>query len=188
VASGLAHRWGVDPILVRGLFVVGSILLGVGLLVYGVLWLLLPEPDGRIHLEQALHGHWTGGMTGGLVATVVGLGGSRTGLAYEAGSSGPLWGMVWGVFWLAVAVLIVTSIVRSARTHRSGAGPLGTDRSGAGLSGAGPFAAAAPDPGRAPTLTHPARPGPGARTPPSWSVWRSSSPRCCWHSSSPATP
>ncbi|WP_430296442.1 PspC domain-containing protein [Sinomonas sp. B1-1] len=187
VASGLAHRWGVDPILVRGLFVVASILLGAGLLVYGVLWLLLPEPDGRIHLQQAIHGHWTGGMTGALVASVLGLGGTRTGLAYEAGSGGPVWGAVWGVFWLAVAVLIVTSIARSARSRRPGSVP--PDTTVAPDTTVPPDAAVPPDdvppplyastvpygpaygtapapsghaPGApAPTVVRPSRPGPG---------------------------
>ncbi|WP_369045099.1 PspC domain-containing protein [Sinomonas sp. P10A9] len=120
VASGLAHRWGVDPILVRGLFVVASIFLGVGLLVYGLMWLLLPEPDGRIHVQEAMQGHWTAGMTGGLVSTVLGLGGTRTGLAFEATGNGPLWGAIWGVFWVAVTVLIVVTIARSRRSRRGG--------------------------------------------------------------------
>ncbi|BCT77197.1 hypothetical protein SCMU_30390 [Sinomonas cyclohexanicum] len=144
VACGLAHRWGVDPILVRGLFVVASIFLGVGLLVYGILWLLLPEPDGRIHVEEALRGRWTAGMTGGLVASILGLGGARTGLVFESGANGPLWGAIWAVFWLAVAALIVGSIVRSRQLHRGRAGV-------AGVPGAGPAtgqAAPGPAPGQ----------------------------------------
>ncbi|MDR6620999.1 PspC domain-containing protein [Sinomonas atrocyanea] len=138
VASGLAHRWGVEPILIRGLFVVASIFLGVGLLVYGVLWLVLPEPDGRIHLQQAMHGHWTAGMTGALVAAVLGLGGARTGLPVDTGSNAPFWGTIWAIFWLAVAALIVVSIVRSRRTHHPGAVPYAAGPPAAGTVGMEP--------------------------------------------------
>src|SRR5690606_33501421 len=52
VAAGLARRWTLNPGLVRLPFVVGGLTTGIGLAVYGVLWLLLPHPDGRIHAEQ----------------------------------------------------------------------------------------------------------------------------------------
>lgn len=162
VASGLAHRWGVDPILVRGLFVVASVFLGVGLLVYGVLWLLLPEPDGRIHLQQAMQGHWTGGMTGALVAAILGLGGARTGLAFEAGGNGPLWGTVWAVFWLAVAVLVVTSIARAHRSRRmAAASPMAGTQSVPGTQ----FGASAPEPGTPASSGMPNTGGPAPGSP-----------------------
>ncbi|NUP73776.1 MAG: PspC domain-containing protein [Sinomonas sp.] len=116
VASGLAHRWGVDPILVRGLFIVAAIFLGIGVLAYGVLWLLLPEPDGRIHVQEAMRGRWTAGMTGGLIATILGLGGARAGFWFgEMRGAGPF----WAVFWVGVACLVVFSITRSRRARRA---------------------------------------------------------------------
>lgn len=172
VASGLAHRWGVDPILVRGLFVLASVFLGVGLLVYGVLWLLLPEPDGRIHLQQAIRGQWTGGMTGALIAVVVGLGGARTGLAFEAGGNGPLWGTVWALFWLAVAVLVVTSIARSHRSRRAPEAQPAAGTPGAPMASAGDVSGSpAPHPAAPPPLYPPpplyrTPPGPTAGEPP----------------------
>nr|WP_052665270.1 ATP-binding protein [Nitriliruptor alkaliphilus] len=46
VAGGLGRHLGVDPVLVRGGFVVLAFAGGVGLLLYGVLWLTTPtEPD-----------------------------------------------------------------------------------------------------------------------------------------------
>lgn len=112
VASGLAHRWGVDPILVRGLFIVAAIFLGIGVLAYGLLWLLLPEPDGRIHVQEAAHGRWTAGMTGGLIVTILGFGGARAGFWFGEGGIG---GAFWGLFWVAVVAFGIFSIVRGSR-------------------------------------------------------------------------
>ncbi|MEA5453506.1 PspC domain-containing protein [Sinomonas sp. JGH33] len=116
VASGLAHRWGIDPVIVRGLFIVAAIFLGVGVLAYGVLWLLLPEPDGRIHVQEAMRGRWTGGMTGGLIATILGLGGARAGFWFgEMRGAEPL----WALFWIGLVGLVFISIARSRRSRRS---------------------------------------------------------------------
>lgn len=55
VCSGVAERLGVSPAIVR----VGAVLLaifGFGVTLYLLAWLLLPGPDGRIRLEQALRG------------------------------------------------------------------------------------------------------------------------------------
>ena len=45
VAAGLAGRIGVDPVLVRLAFAVLGIALGAGLVLYGVLWSILPEGE-----------------------------------------------------------------------------------------------------------------------------------------------
>jgi phage shock protein PspC (stress-responsive transcriptional regulator) len=42
VCAGLAERLGVDPLLLRAAFVAATAAGGVGVVVYGVLWLLLP--------------------------------------------------------------------------------------------------------------------------------------------------
>ncbi|GAB4099369.1 PspC domain-containing protein [Sinomonas halotolerans] len=112
VASGLAHRWGVDPVLVRGLFVVAALFLGIGVLAYGLAWLFLPEPDGRIHVQEAGRGRWTAGMTGALIVTFLGLGGGRVGFWFGEDGFGATF---WGLFWLGVIGLAVYSIVRGSR-------------------------------------------------------------------------
>jgi len=66
ICAGLARRWGLDPLLVRGLFVVAGLVTGIGLGVYGALWLLLPHPDGRIHAQEVLRGTVTAGFVGGV--------------------------------------------------------------------------------------------------------------------------
>jgi phage shock protein C len=45
VVGGLAEYWGLDPTLARVIFVVVSILSAAfpGILVYAVLWLIIPE-------------------------------------------------------------------------------------------------------------------------------------------------
>lgn len=97
VCSGLATKWGIDPVIVRGLAVVLTLFFGVGLLAYGVAWALLPEPDGRIHVEEVGRGHWTTGMTGASILSFLGLLGPGQGF---------LWGgrgdwTPWPLFWIA---------------------------------------------------------------------------------------
>jgi phage shock protein PspC (stress-responsive transcriptional regulator) len=71
VCAGLARRWGTSPGLVRLLFVVAALISGLGLVGYGLLWLFLPHPDGRIHAQQVLHGVVTGGFVGGVIAILL---------------------------------------------------------------------------------------------------------------------
>ena len=67
VCSGISQRYGIDMTLVRILFIVAA-LLGFGGFLYALAWAFLPEvEDGRIHLEQALHGDFTGGLAGAIV-------------------------------------------------------------------------------------------------------------------------
>ena len=56
VAGGIARRSGIDPIIVRGIFVVLALLGGPGILLYLAGWLLLPDQGGRIHLEEVFRG------------------------------------------------------------------------------------------------------------------------------------
>lgn len=150
VASGLAHRWGVDPILVRGLFIVAAIFLGIGVLAYGLLWLLLPEPDGRIHCQEAAHGRWSAGMTGGLIVTILGFGGARAGFWFGERGIG---GAFWGLFWVAVVAFGIFSIVRGSR-RRSMPGGTGYGGGYPG-SGYGPYRGASPHAAGAPPYSTP---------------------------------
>ena len=45
VCAGLAHYFGVDTLLVRLIFVVFAITAGAGLLLYLLLWVLMPLED-----------------------------------------------------------------------------------------------------------------------------------------------
>lgn len=115
VCSGLAHRWGIDPVIVRGLAVVLTLFFGVGLLAYGVAWALLPEPDGRIHVEEVARGRWSAGMTGASIVTFLGLVGPGQGLVWGDNDS---W-FPWSLFWIAAVV----GIIYWAVTRGRGKGP-----------------------------------------------------------------
>lgn len=54
VATGLSRWLGLDPLVIRAGFILLSLIFGVGVTVYLLLWLLLPREDGTILLERAL--------------------------------------------------------------------------------------------------------------------------------------
>jgi len=119
VASGLARRTGLDPVLVRGLFILLAVFGGVGVLLYGAAWALLPEPDGRIHVEEAGRGHWSSGMTGAVVVTVLGLFGRPFALF---GLNGEFRGAVWALLWVAGLIFVVLWLTGRNRGSRPQAG------------------------------------------------------------------
>jgi phage shock protein C len=43
VCAGIAHYFGIDPVLVRVLFVISALAGGPGLILYIVLWIVMPE-------------------------------------------------------------------------------------------------------------------------------------------------
>ena len=43
VASGLASYWNLDPVLVRVIFVIVALMTGVGIILYIILWIVVPE-------------------------------------------------------------------------------------------------------------------------------------------------
>ena len=60
VSAGIGARFGVDPVLVRVGFVLGAMAGGVGLIVYALLWLVVPAarvagatPPLRVRTERA---------------------------------------------------------------------------------------------------------------------------------------
>ncbi|MCC9069185.1 PspC domain-containing protein [Arthrobacter cryoconiti] len=114
VCSGLGEKWGIDPVILRGLAVVLTLFFGFGLLAYGAAWALLPEPDGRIHVEQLFRGHWSTGMTG--AALCIFLGTVGPGQSAWNGNSG--W-LPWPLFWIAGIVGLI--VWASNRKKRSGA-------------------------------------------------------------------
>jgi phage shock protein PspC (stress-responsive transcriptional regulator) len=56
VCSGIADRLGIDPLVVRGALIVLLFVGGIGGLAYLVAWALLPDQNGKILAEEALHG------------------------------------------------------------------------------------------------------------------------------------
>lgn len=70
VAGGIAAKAKIDPLIVRGIFVVLALLGGPGILLYLAAWILLPDATGRIHLEDLFRGR----ASAGAIATAVVLG------------------------------------------------------------------------------------------------------------------
>ena len=145
VAGGVAARTGLDPVLIRGLFVVLGVF-GVGFLAYGVAWALLPEPDGRIHVEEAVRGNWTSGMTGALVFTVLGTGGPG---ASVLGGDSWFGAVTWTLFWIGTGIAAlywfsgekgrayVQSHLSGGHSTSSAAGPSGSNPASTGQAPAG---------------------------------------------------
>ena len=119
VASGIAQRLGVDPLIVRGILIVLTVFAGVGVLLYGLAWALLPEPDGRIHVQEAAAGRWSSGMTGALVTTIIGfpsLGSGAWGWdRYGFGA------FVWTVFWVGGAIYVIYYLTQRNKARHPGA-------------------------------------------------------------------
>lgn len=173
VAGGVAHRFGLDPVLVRCVWVVLSIFSGVGLVMYGVAWALLPkESDGRIHLEEALSGRFNAGLACAIGTTIIGM--SSLDKGFIPSWYVNLWGVpgiaapVWSFFWLGLTVLAVIIAIRLVQNRR---GPQHTPRDPQGAQSRqnAPHPPAPPYPGghagqqdTASAAGSPAAPKPGA--------------------------
>ena len=116
VATGIAQRLGVDPLIVRGILIVLTVFAGVGVLLYGLAWALLPEPDGRIHVQEAAAGRWTSGMTGALITTIIGLPSLGSGVwGWDRYGFG---GFIWTVFWVGGAIYLIYYLTQRNKTRK----------------------------------------------------------------------
>ena len=166
VAGGVAHRFDLDPTLVRCVWVVLSLFAGVGLVLYGLAWALLPEEsDGRIHLEEAFSGRFNAGLAGAIGMTIIGMSTFGSGFipnwyVHEAGIAAAL----WPLFWLGLFILGIVFLIRRAQDRRA--------RRKAARGPRGPQPWQAPAPGAAQT------PGsrPGVQAGGFASAWDSSAP------------
>lgn len=118
VASGIAHRFGIDPLIVRGIFIVLTVFAGIGILLYGIAWALLPEPDGRIHAQEAGAGRWSAGMTGAVITTIIGLPGLGHGF-WGWGWNG-LPGLFWTLFWVGGVIYLIYFLVQRSKSRNGG--------------------------------------------------------------------
>ena len=122
VAGGVAHRFDLDPTLVRCVWVVLSLFAGVGLVLYGLAWALLPEESGgRIHLEEALSGRFNAGLAGAIGMTIIGMSTFGSGFipnwyVHEAGTAG-IAAALWPLFWLGLIVLAIVFLIGSAQNR-----------------------------------------------------------------------
>ena len=120
VAGGVARRLGVDPLVVRGVLAASVLLGGLGLVLYGIAWLLLPEEsDGRIHAQQMLRGDVDVAVLGAGAAILAGLSVPEMWLPWFAQGIAGWWR---GLMWLALLGLVVVVIVTASRNRRSAPG------------------------------------------------------------------
>lgn len=141
MASGIAHRAGIDPLIVRGIFVVLALFGGPGILLYILGWLFLPDMFGRIHVEDIVRGRASTGLV--VAAVIVGtLILVPTIIGFVSGTWIGVWD-VWDVFrvpsWFTVlfnvlwVIAVVGGIVwfivwlvsrnSNGKPHDGGAGP-----------------------------------------------------------------
>ncbi len=98
VCSGLALRWGVDPLIVRAGFILGTCLFGIAVPLYLVAWALLPDDEDRILFERAVReGH------GSSVTTCVVLG------IVLLNSIWVFW--AWGSWGFGIGPLVVAGLI-----------------------------------------------------------------------------
>ncbi|WP_114908146.1 PspC domain-containing protein [Ornithinimicrobium murale] len=104
VCAGLATRLGLDPLVIRALFAVLGLALGLGILAYLAAWLLVPDTDEKVHLEEALR-HGEAGSVVLLVATVLSIFGT---FGWFGGGwfAGGLWAgnFFWGLLGLVLLI------------------------------------------------------------------------------------
>lgn len=187
VAAGVGKRFGIDPILARGILLVLCLFGGVGLAAYGLAWALLPGHDGRIHLQEAARGRWSSGMTGAVLFFVVGSIGRP--LALDSWN----WGGWWGGWILpAVVVGLVLWLVFSRRpeapaSRQAGSpGPFGPQPS-SGTPGPGGQVPFGPQP--EPSVPGPEAPFSGAThpTPESRATMENNPPTVSFNTPGPAS-
>lgn len=178
VCGGTADSLGIDAALVRVAAVVLALLGGVGLVAYGLAWLLVPEEaveppgptgpagaagsPGRLEVEELVHGEVSAAAVGAIALVVLG----SVVPGPWAWWTGPEWsGFPWGVVATLVVVVVLVSIARSdaarsgaARPEAIGATDAGDTSAGAERAVAG---ATAPAPVRQERVRHPRHPGPG---------------------------
>lgn len=137
VCSGLGERMGIDPVIVRAGFIVLA-LLGPGLAIYLIAWVLIPNNSDEIVAQRALRDGDGGSILLIILATMALFGGlAFNGGPWWAGQSGL--GFPWGVF---LAGLLIWWLVKRSGDHtdadrRVRAQQLGTPPA-AGTSAAAP--------------------------------------------------
>ena len=115
VCTGLAQRYGVDPVLIRAAAVVLAFLGGIGLTVYVILWLLLPDRQGDILAERAVRQGDAGPIALLVLAAFLVLGG-----VFSIGNGNGWFAPLWLIPVAAIGWLVLSR--RNARSPQTGYG------------------------------------------------------------------
>ncbi|MFJ4998097.1 PspC domain-containing protein [Microbacterium sp. NPDC088619] len=117
VASGIAARLRIDPLIVRGVLVVAALFGLPVIFLYALAWALLPDLDGRVHLRDLLQRNYQPVQLGLLGMAIVGLiptaplTGRLFGFGYESWSALAVFSWVVG---LVIVGGLLFLIVRAA--------------------------------------------------------------------------
>jgi len=132
VCAGIAYRIGIDPLIVRGIAVVAALFGAPVVLLYAIAWALLPDRDGRIHLQRLFEGEFEAPIVAIGVLVVLSLLPWTNGVWWFGGPFGhdPGWfDVVSRIFWtlivLGAAAALIVVAVRNADS-RSSSGTPGT--------------------------------------------------------------
>ncbi len=109
VCSGTAQRLGVDPLITRAAFILGTCLFGIAVPLYIIAWVLLPDGDDHIVLERAVREGHGPSVTACIVLGIILL--NSIWIFWSWGS----WG--FGIGPLIVAGLIIWAFA-SGRVHK----------------------------------------------------------------------
>jgi phage shock protein PspC (stress-responsive transcriptional regulator) len=169
VCTGLAQRFGVDPVLIRAAAVVLAFLGGIGLTAYVILWLLLPDRRGDILAERAVRQGDAGPIALLVLAAFLVIGG-----VFSIGNGNGWFAPLWLIPVAAIAWLVLSR--RNTRTPQTGYGsvtappPYGTPSPApyGATPPPAPLGATPPPPGEAmstPTYAAPAMAGAPTQAP-----------------------
>jgi phage shock protein PspC (stress-responsive transcriptional regulator) len=151
VCAGLGRSLNVDPTILRVLFVVMAFANGLGILLYALAWLLIPE-DGSDEplIKSSKSVRTTLLVTAAVFAALIGIG--TLGAILSFGGSDPF--TVWPMIPIAVVVLLVLWAVQNRNDDPTPtpAQPAYPATDGAGATPVTPPPAPAPKPDRGPRL------------------------------------
>lgn len=165
VSGGVARKLDVDPLVVRVVLVASVFVAGIGLVLYGLAWALLPEEsDGRIHAQELGRGNSDVALLGAAAFVFAGLTTNERSWTLARWWNGAGLGWVNGLLWLAVVGVVVAIVVSGARHSRPT--PPGATRPAPPPPPAPQYASAATDPRETPVTPTSAPPPPPAPTGP----------------------
>ncbi|MDD7945243.1 PspC domain-containing protein [Microbacterium sp. NE2HP2] len=73
VCAGVAARWGVDPVIVRGLAVVATVIGLPAIVAYATAWAILPDASGRSHAADLERGRFSYAQGAILAVAIIGV-------------------------------------------------------------------------------------------------------------------
>ncbi|TXG90461.1 PspC domain-containing protein [Rhodococcus rhodnii] len=103
VSAGIGYRYGIDPVLVRVVFVVAALFGGGGIVAYLAAWLLLPKYGDAASAAESALGRGHSSMSGGKIAVLV-----VAFLVFVTASAGP------GAFGMGGSSVLVLALLALA--------------------------------------------------------------------------